>query len=99
MTKQKLPDICNFCAKEIKSQTQYISEWFQGKSTFSDPRIRLKERLDCCHECFLNICKTGLKPTWIKEHKNPQWVAGSKKADEKYFIQVQEPDPQQTIEA
>ena len=92
MTKQKLPDICNFCGKEIKSQMQYISEWFQGRSSFSDPRTRLKEKLDCCHECFLNICKTGLEPSWVKEQKNPQWISGSKKVDERYFIEVQDPE-------
>jgi len=92
MTKQKLPDICNFCGKEIKSETQYISQWFQGKSTFGETRIRMKELLDCCHECFLNICKTGLKPNFVKEQRNPQWVSGSKKAAEKYFIEVQEPE-------
>ena len=46
MTKQKLPDICNFCSKTIYSEMQYSSEWFQGKTTFSDPRIRLKSSID-----------------------------------------------------
>lgn len=89
MTKQRLPDICNFCKKEIDSEMQYASEWFQGKTTFSDPRIRLKQKLDCCQKCFLDICKNSdEKMIWVKEMKNPQWVAGSKKADEKYFILV-----------
>lgn len=97
MTKQKLPDICNFCGKEIDSQMQYVSEWFQGRSSFSDPRTRLKEKLDCCQKCFIEMCKIGkLEPTWIKEQKNPQWIAGSKKAEERYFIQVQDPELQPT---
>ncbi len=99
MTKQKLPDTCDFCGKSIDSEMQYASEWFQGKTTFSDPRIRLKERLDCCHKCFLEVCTNGLKPTWIKEQKNPNYVAGSKKGSGKeYYILVQEPNPQQKIE-
>ena len=86
MTKQRLPDICNFCAKEINSETQYISEWFQGKSTFSDPRIRLKEKLDCCHNCFLEMLKVcKLKPTWVKEMKNPQYVKGSTIPEQKAY--------------
>ena len=95
--KQRLPDVCDFCGKEIKSELQYASEWFQGKSTFGENRIRAKIKADCCHPCFVEICKTGYKPTWIKEHRNPQYVAGSKKAAEKYFVAVEETE-QQTIE-
>ncbi len=87
MTRQSLPDLCNFCGQEIKTEMQYTSEWFQGKSSFSDPRVRLKERLDCCQVCFLNVCKHNFKPTWIKEARNPNWVQGSKKPEEKYYIE------------
>ncbi len=98
MTRQKLPDNCDFCGKEISSAMQYTSEWFQGRGTFSDPRTRLKEKLDCCHSCFLEVCKNGLKPTWIKEHKNPNHIAGAKKGSgHEYFIAVIEPDLQQKI--
>ena len=99
MTKPKVPYTCDFCAKEISSEKQYVLEAFEGKSSFSDPRIRAKSKLDCCHKCFLNICENGLKPTWIKEQKNPNYVAGSKKGSGKeYYILVQEPNPQQKIE-
>ena len=91
MTRQKLPDKCDLCGKEITSEMQYCSEWYQGRSTFQSPRTRLKELLDCCHPCFIEICKNELKPTWIKENKNPQYVAGSKEASKKYWIPVVEP--------
>lgn len=98
--KQKLPDKCDMCGKEITSETQYTSQWFQGKSTFSSPRIRAKKTMDTCHPCFLEICKIGYKPEWIKEIKNPQYKKGSTVPEEKpYYIEVIEPDPQTKIEA
>ena len=95
--RQILPDICNFCGKDISSEIQYSSEWFQGRSSFGQNRIRLKERIDCCHTSFMEVCKNGLKPTWIKEAKNPQYRPGSKLASEKYYIPTVEPEVQQKI--
>ena len=90
MTRQKLPDVCNFCGKDIDSEMQYVSEWFQGRSSFGEKRVRLKEKLDACHKCFLEICENGLKPTWIKEQKNPQYVKGSTVAEEKpYWLLIE----------
>ena len=95
MTRQKLPDICDFCAKEIDSETQYTLEAFQGKSTFGDIRIKDFNKLDCCHKCWLEICTNGHKPKLVKEQKNPGWVPGSKKANEKYYVPVIEPEIKQ----
>ena len=98
MTRQKLPDLCNFCGDEIKEGKQYVSEWFEGKSTFSDPRVRAKNKMDSCHKCFLQICERGYAPEWIHEMKNENFKSGSKKASEKYFIPVPDPTTQEKLE-
>ncbi len=89
--KQKLPDICDLCAKDIDSEMQYVFDVTQGKSNwFNSAGIKIvaKGVIDCCHACFLNICKNGYKPKWVKEQKNPQWVPGSKKGSgTEYSIQ------------
>ena len=92
MTRQKLPDICNFCGKSIESEKQYVSEWFEGRSTFGNERTRAKSHMDCCHKCFTEICSNGYKPNFIAEIKNPNYVAGSKEASKKYFIPKPETD-------
>ena len=99
MTRQKLPDKCDLCGKEISSEMQYVMEAFQGKNTFGDIRVRAKTRLDVCHPCWLEICKNGYQPNFIKELKNPQYRAGSKLAAEKYYIPYPEIDPQEKIAA
>ena len=99
MTRQKLPDKCDLCGKEIASEMQYVMEAYQGKNTFGDLRIRAKSKLDVCHPCWLEICKNGYKPNFIKELKNPQYKAGSKLAEEKYYIPYPESDTQEKIVA
>ena len=99
MTRQKLPDKCDLCGKEISSETQYVMEAYQGKNTFGDIRIRAKSKLDVCHPCWLEICKNGYMPNFVKELKNPQYKAGSKLAAEKYYIPYPEIEPQSTIDA
>lgn len=85
-----MPDTCDICGKEIDSEKQYCMQVFEGRSTFSNERSRAKNIIDCCHKCFLGICENGYKPNFIQEIKNENWVSGSKKADEKYFIPVPE---------
>ena len=98
MTRQKLPDNCDFCGKEIQIESnQYVLELFQGRSTFGNQRIRAKNKCDMCHKCFLDMAKIGYKPDFIKEQKNPQWVSGSKLASEKYFIAVEDPPTQEVL--
>lgn len=86
MTRQTLPDICDICGKEISSESQYVFEPYQGKKTFGD-EITKGKIIDCCHKCFMAIAKNGYKPEWKTLKKNPNYVAGSKKSDEKYWLQ------------
>lgn len=83
--RQVIPDICDVCAKEIKSEMQYCFEVFQGRTTFGDEVIQ-GARMDCCQPCFIKIAKNGYKPNWTYKTKNPNYVAGSKEADKKYWI-------------
>jgi len=85
MTRQTLPDICDLCAKEITSESQYVFEPYQGKKTFAD-EITKGKLIDCCHKCFIGITKNGYKPQWETKTKNPNYVAGSKVAEEKYWL-------------
>ena len=102
MTRQKLPDLCNFCAKEINTEQQYTLEAFDGRSTWFNTkgeRTKAKSKLDMCHACFLEVCKNGFKPNWVTEIKNPNYVAGSKEADKKYSIEKPQPVVQEKIVA
>ena len=99
MTRPTLPDICDICGKEIDSEQQYCAELFQGRTTFSDDRVRAKKRLDICHPCFMKICENGYKPNWLAEIKNVNYKPGSKLASEKFFTPKPEPELQTKIEA
>lgn len=85
MTRQTLPEVCDLCAKDIKSGQQYVFEVFQGKKTFADELTKGKT-MDCCHTCFMKACKNGYKPDWKYQVKNPNYKPGSKVANEKYWI-------------
>ena len=102
MTRQKLPDLCNFCAKAIESAKQYTLEVFDGRSTWfnaKDERTKAKAKLDMCQACFLEVCKNGFIPSWITEIKNPNYVAGSKDANKKYTLEKPQPIVQEKITA
>ena len=86
MTRQIVPRICDVCGKRITSEMQYMFEVYQGTTTFGDEVIQGKS-MDICHTDFLKFCKTShYKPQWIKKQKNPNWVRGSKKPEEKFFL-------------
>lgn len=97
MTKKRLPDVCDLCGKDIESEKQYVSEWFEGRSTFGDERSRAKNKVDCCHKCFLAICEHGYAPEWIHEIKNVNFISGSKKANDKFFIPKPDPSTQEKL--
>ncbi len=68
MTRQSLPDVCNNCAKEITGMaytvqyTQNLPKEDRVKGEF----VKTNDKADQCHACFLEVCKTGYKPNWIK---------------------------------
>ena len=89
MTRQKMPDKCDFCGLEIEIGTnQYILELMKndGTTSFND-RIRAQNKIDMCSSCYIErLSKSGYEPKWIREIKNDNWKSGSKKSDERYFI-------------
>ena len=80
------PNICDGCSKPITEESQYVMEVYQGTRTFGDEIIKASKNIDFCHPCFISICKNGYLPKWKKMNKNPQYVAGSKDPDKKYWI-------------
>ena len=86
MTKKISPSICDFCGDEIHpDETSYTHEIEQKRDWKSNKRAKGKNA-DQCHRCFIKMCDLGYKPEWKHEYLNPNWVAGSKKAEEKYWL-------------
>ena len=77
MTRAKIPDRCDICGLDIKSETQYMFEVYQGRSSFGKERVK-GSNMDCCHKCFLDIAKQGYEPNWKHSIKNPIYVKGGK---------------------
>ena len=76
MTTKKVPRICDFqiakqCEGDILTEQQYkfqvsIRGGKRGEFT------KASMDADCCHYCFLAICKTGYAPKWVTMFKNPE---------------------------
>ena len=94
------PDICDLDGKPITSEKQYTFEVYEGRTAWFDSkgvRSKAKIKIDCCHACFMNICKNGYTPKFVKEQKNANYVKGSDKPEEKYSFILEEPDPQEQL--
>ena len=68
MTRELIPRTCDFCKKKITSGMTYkhqISQRGGTKGKFT----KASKDADQCHECFLEMCKTGYKPVWVSMHK------------------------------
>ncbi len=73
MTTKKVPRICDFqiakqCEGDILTEMQYkvqISQRGGKKGEFT----KASKDADCCHYCFLAICKTGFEPKWVVMYK------------------------------
>ena len=80
MTRQSLPDVCNTCGKEITGGMQYSVQYTQKppkEDKVKGEFVKTNDKADQCHTCFLEVCKTGFKPTWIKMRKDEalgKWV-------------------------
>ena len=73
MTRQKQPIICDSCAKEISSQMRYSLQFNQTnaeKPSSKGSFITSSSKADMCHPCFLEVCKNGYKPKWVRKVKN-----------------------------
>ena len=77
MTRQKKPDLCDLCGKEIASETQYMFR-VSEKHPWGSALVTEGANMDVCHPCFLEICKQGYKPKWKYLQKNPAWIKGGK---------------------
>ena len=67
MTSQKMPRICDFCAKPIVNGKEYKTQISERNSevTKKGQFVKVKNEADMCHNCFMNICKNGFKPKWV----------------------------------
>jgi hypothetical protein len=71
MTRKIIAPVCDFCAKDIVSEMKYGVDIVQRngvKGTF----VKCDNSADMCQDCFLQVCRNGFKPKWIKGIKNPQ---------------------------
>ncbi len=75
MTRAKIPDRCDICGQDIKSEKQYMFEVYEGRTSFGKERSK-GTNMDCCHKCFIDICKQGYEPNWKHSIKNPSYVKG-----------------------
>ena len=65
MTKPKIANICDFCAKDITSEMEYSLQINQkGKKGSKGKFVKADNKADMCQPCFLDICKNGYKPDW-----------------------------------
>ncbi len=72
MTRKTTPVICDFCAKEIASIMRYTCQFNQvdtEKST-KGQFVTCENKADMCQACFVEICKNGFKPNWVKKVKD-----------------------------
>ena len=73
MTRQRQPIICDFCGKEIESQMRYSLQFNQTnteKPSAKGSFITSSSKADMCHPCFLEVCKNGYKPKWVRKVKD-----------------------------
>ncbi len=88
MTKAKKdPDTCDICGLKIDSEKQYLFEVYDG-NPWSKKQVK-GANMDCCHKCFLDICKQGYEPKWATTIKNPLYVKGG---SQPYRIPMPETD-------
>ena len=60
MTKNRTPDTCDFCAKQITSEKQYSMQLTVRSTTRTKGRfIKLSKNADCCQGCYLSMRKNG----------------------------------------
>ena len=88
MTKPKIPITCDIHGGEIQSEKRYIFEVYDEKGSWAKVQSRAGN-IDCCHKCFLDICKQGYKPEWKTTLKNPKYTKAN---DEPYRIPMPETD-------
>ena len=73
MTRQKQPIICDIDGKEISSAMKYslqVNQTNTEKPSTKGSFVTSTTKLDICHACFLEICKNGYKPKWVKKVKD-----------------------------
>ena len=73
MTKPKIANICDFCAKDITSEMEYSLQINQkGKKGSKGKFVKADNKADMCQPCFLDICKNGYKADWTTLKKNAE---------------------------
>lgn len=96
MTTKKVPVNCDFritedCKKTdgiITSEMRYKAQFSQvGKrAKKGDQRkfIKADNNADCCHPCFISICKNGFIPDWtmLIQQEDKTWVTQEMPAEQ-----------------
>ncbi len=83
MTREKKPDFCDICGNVIESESVYKFK-VEQKYPYGSDKITEGQPMDCCHPCFIGICKRAIatpheyKPNWKYYTRNPAWSKGSK---------------------
>jgi len=75
LTRQTLPDICDFCGQDITKGMQYRLQYSQKSPKGESKKgefVKANNQADQCHKCFTEMCKNGYKPDWLKLVKNEQ---------------------------
>ena len=93
MTSKITPRICDLCGKDILSEKSYrfqISERTKKGDYNEATMVQCDHDADCCHPCFLEICKNGFEAKWlqlVKPDHGGKWITteirAAKRADEK----------------
>ena len=86
MTKPKPQITCDLHGGIIDSEKRYIFEVYDDKGSWSKIQTRAGN-IDCCHKCFIDICKQGYEPSWKSTLKNPRYT---KTNEEPYRIPMPE---------
>ncbi len=86
MTRTPNPATCDFCMSKINPDDQSYSIEVEVKREWKSNKRAKGKNADMCHACFIKMGECGYKPEWKHEYLNPNYVAGSKKAEEKYWL-------------
>lgn len=66
---------CDGCGKKCKEGSQVYKLQLSQRAhedSIKGVFIKANNDADLCNTCFLNMCKNGYKPNWVKLQKNEQ---------------------------
>ena len=98
MTSKIVPRTCDLCGKDVTSEKKYRAQINErtSKGDYSEATIvKCKNDADMCHGCFLEICKNGYEPKWVKivkndEGRSPSWLPIEERDEQRRAAMTQE---------